>query len=69
MAIEIKSIAREFRYNGRILADPNPTLDLEQVQNIHATTHPELNNAGVDGPELIAGKHIYTYHVSAGTKG
>ena len=60
---------RSFRYNNQNLGDPNPSLSPEQVKEIYAATRPELASAGIEGPELVYGKRIYTFVRQVGTKG
>ena len=69
MALSVSTVTREFNYNGSLLPDPNPSVSLADVQNIHAHSHPELTNAALDGPVTKGGRQVYTYHVAAGTKG
>ena len=67
--MEAQVLTREFHYNGTIIPDPNPNLNLDQVRDVLATSHPELNNAAMDGPTMKAGKQVYTFIKSVGTKG
>lgn len=72
MALTSGFITRTFDYKGTILPDPNPAMDLTDVQAIHAISHPELANAK---PQLDVqqedGKTIHhvSYEVAVGTKG
>jgi PRTRC genetic system protein C len=63
------ALVREFRYNAVRLADPLPSMSLPQVRDFYSNVHPELTSADIEGPELVAGKHIYTFRRAVGTKG
>lgn len=67
--METTLLEREFRYNAVRLADPLPTLTLLQVRDFYSNVHPELTSADIEGPELVNGKHIYTFRRAVGTKG
>ena len=69
MALEVKSLTREFVYNGTKLPDPNPSLGIEGVRDIFAQTYPEIANAAIDGPTQKGGVQSYTFVRSVGTKG
>lgn len=62
-------LEREFRYNAVRLADPAPAMSLPQVRDFFSNIHPELTSADIEGPELINGKHVYTFRRAVGTKG
>lgn len=67
--METSLIEREFRYNAVRLGDPAPTMTLTQVRDFYSNVHPELTSADIDGPELMGGKHVYTFRRAVGTKG
>ena len=67
--MDIAAIERTFKYKGRILPDPNPTLSPEQVKQFHAQDNPELTSAAIEGPETKRGTRIYTFVKQTGTKG
>jgi PRTRC genetic system protein C len=68
--MEAKLLERKFVYNGTDLPDPNPSLNVEEVRNILAESHPELATAAIDGPKVKeGGVQVYTFVRSAGTKG
>ena len=69
MALKVEPITREFRYSGRRLADPGPALTPDQVRDVYAAQYPELANAAIEGPELTAGKQVYSFTCSIGAKG
>lgn len=62
-------LEREFRYNAVRLADPAPSMSLPQVRDFYSNVHPELTSADIEGPELVGGKHVYTFRRAVGTKG
>lgn len=51
------------------LADPNPTMSAQAVQNFYANTYPELVSAKLTGPEMANDAWEYTFETSLGTKG
>lgn len=69
MALKIESLTRKFTYHGTELADPNPNLSTDQVREIFAQQHPEIANAGIEGPEVRGGVAHYKFIRSVGTKG
>jgi PRTRC genetic system protein C len=69
MPIKIENIVRKFTYNGVDLPDPNPALNVNEVQGVLANTHPELANAAIDGPKAKGNVHTYTFVKSVGEKG
>ncbi len=48
--IEVKTLVREFIYNGMTLPDPGPTFSADQVRDMYTAQYPELTTAAVDGP-------------------
>jgi len=64
----VKKLVREFTYNGVKLADPDPSMSLEDVRNFYAIMHKDILTAVVEGPEERAGKLVYTFHKAVGTK-
>ena len=51
------------------LADPNPKVSLEEVQAILATSHAEIGNAKIKGPEETREALVYKIEASYGRKG
>lgn len=51
------------------LADPNPGLHPESVQNFYAATYPLLTTANIEGPEIINDRVEYRFVTNIGTKG
>jgi len=49
----IETMAREFRYDGVRLPDPNPKLSVEEVRTAFSATYPEIATAAVTGPEAV----------------
>ena len=67
--LKIEPVTRSFRFNKRVLPDPNPKLSPVQVKDLYAAQHPELASAAIEGPELKADKQVYTFVRQVGTKG
>jgi len=65
----VTEVKRKIVFEGRELADVNPTASTEDVVKIHALTIPELATAIVEGPELREGERVYTVKKRLGTKG
>ena len=62
---------RVFKLGGKILPDPNPKMNPEQVKTFLAAQHPELLTAGIGSPvqDLKAGTVTIEFIVSYGRKG
>lgn len=73
MALEVTNLTREFKIkkDGKTidLTDPNPELTVEEVMKFHASSHPELTNAIVEGPEVVGDKANYFFTTKAGKLG
>ena len=70
MALEVKSIDREFYFNGVKLSDVNPQFSPEQIKEFHTPTFPELATATTEGPESTPkGTKKYTFRNAIGSKG
>lgn len=67
--VTVTEVQRKIVYEGRDLADVNPTASVEDVVKVHALTTPELATAIVEGPELQEGQRVYTVKKRLGTKG
>lgn len=67
--MEVKTLTRQFKYNGITLSDPAPEKTPDQIRTIYAFQYPELNNAVVEGPVTKAGVSTYTFVRAAGSKG
>lgn len=67
--LESKPVTRTFRFNKRVLPDPNPRLTPAQVKDLYAAQFPELASAAIEGPELKGGQQIYSFARQVGTKG
>lgn len=62
-------MARVFSYNGMELADPDPGMSTDQVRELYAITHGELNTATVTGPKKRGDDQVYTFSRALGRKG
>jgi PRTRC genetic system protein C len=67
--MQIQQTERAFRYSGLVLPDPDPSLGIEAVRSVYASSYPEITTAAVSGPELVDRKHFYTFKTAVGTKG
>ena len=68
-SVTIETMAREFRYDGVRLPDPNPKLNVEEVRTAFSATYPEIATAAVTGPEAVGNKLVYHFAKAIGTKG
>lgn len=67
--MELKTIRRVIKYDGRELADLNPKASVEDVVRMHAATEPALATFTLEGPEYGNGTATYTVNTRLGTKG
>jgi PRTRC genetic system protein C len=65
----IETMAREFRYDGLRLPDPNEKLTVDEVKIAYSATYPEITTATVSGPEALGDKLVYHFNKAIGTKG
>src|SRR5215472_7210333 len=67
--MQIQQTERVFRYSGGlVLPDPDPSLGIEAVRQVYASSYPEIITAVVSGPELVDGKQVFTFKTAVGTK-
>ncbi len=69
MALDIKSLKRVFKYDGKELSDPNISLSPDEVMSFYSNTYPELTTSAVHGPEINGDTATYTFKSTIGTKG
>lgn len=69
MAIRETTITRRFMYNSVMLADPSPSMSLQQVQTLYSAQYPELLNATIEGPVTKGSVSTYKFVRAVGTKG
>ena len=69
ITMTIETMAREFRYDGLRLPDPNATLSVDEVRTAFSATYPEIATAAVTGPEAVGNKLVYHFTKAIGTKG
>ena len=67
--LETRPVTRSFKFNKRVLPDPNPKLSPAQVKDLYAAQFPELASAAIEGPELKGGQQVYGFARQVGTKG
>lgn len=63
MALKTVEPTRSICYNGRTLADFDPTLPVGEVVRMHSASEPALAGASVEGPVLSADGKTATYEV------
>jgi PRTRC genetic system protein C len=68
-SLTVKSMHREFFYNGTRIPDPAPSLTVEQVREILTPTYPEIATASLVGPEDTGDALRYTFSRAIGSKG
>jgi PRTRC genetic system protein C len=66
--MQIEQTERSFRYSGLVLPDADPSLGIEAVRSVYASSCPEITTAAVSGPEFVDGKQVYTFKTAVGTK-
>jgi PRTRC genetic system protein C len=67
--MQIQQTERVFRYSGGlVLPDPDPSLGIEAVRQVYASSYPEIITAAVSGPEFADGKQVFTFKTAVGTK-
>ena len=69
ITMTIETMAREFRYDGLRLPDPNAKLSVDEVRTAFSATYPEIATAAVTGPEAVGNKLVYHFTKAIGTKG
>lgn len=67
--MKIQQLERSFSYSGMVLPDPGKNLSVDQVKDVFASIYPELTTASIEGPEIRAGKMVYSLKKAIGTKG
>ena len=68
MALKTMTLPREFILDGRKLADPNPSLSIEDVRAHYTGIYPALNNASYE-EKLTDKAQTITFTASVGHKG
>ena len=67
--LTVKSLHREFFYNGTRIPDPAPNLTVEQVRELLTPSYPEIATASLTGPEDAGDALRYTFSRAIGSKG
>ena len=65
----MKTLNREFFYNGTRIPDPAPSLTAEQVRELLTPSYPEIATATLEGPEDTGDALRYTFSRAIGSKG
>lgn len=69
MALRATRLPREFYFDGgRRLADPDPSLSIDEVRAHYVGVHPGLNNASYE-EEITDTAHKVRFTSAVGTKG
>jgi PRTRC genetic system protein C len=61
-------LQRSFYLEGRKLADPDPSLSIEEVRNLYSGTYPALNNSSYE-TEVTETEQKITFSAAIGHKG
>jgi PRTRC genetic system protein C len=69
MTITLTQVERRFVYNGAVLADPSPSMSVEEVKAIYENQYPDLATATVEGPTKKGEVMEYEFKRKVGTKG
>jgi len=73
MALQVTQLKRNFilKKDGKniTLTDVNEQFSPEEIAKFHATEHPELTNAIIEGPKVQGDKAVYTIQTQAGKLG
>ena len=67
--MEVTALGRSIIFDGKELADLNPSASVEDVVKMHAAAKPALATATIEGPVVKDGKNVYTVAQRIGTKG
>jgi PRTRC genetic system protein C len=51
-----------------VLPDPDPSLGIEAVRQVYASSYPEIITAAVSGPDVVDGKEVFTFKTAVGTQ-
>jgi PRTRC genetic system protein C len=68
-SLTVKTLHREFFYNGTRIPDPAPNLTIEQVRELLTPSYPEIATASLVGPEDTGNTLRYTFSRAIGSKG
>lgn len=69
MSLTPVAVTRTFLYNGRTLADPDPSLTPEQVKLFYSAIHADLVSAAIEGGRFEGDQQIFEFKRGIGTKG
>jgi PRTRC genetic system protein C len=59
---KIENIKRVFKYNGKILDDPDPKLKPREVLEVFSRLYPALTNGEIDGPHQEGNEETWKLH-------
>lgn len=75
MALKIKNAERVFVLKRKqesdtvTLPDPNPNMEINDVQRFYSGEYAELTSSNVIGPKMKDGKAVYEFQTIIGDKG
>lgn len=69
MELTVTAVERVFKYNDRVLSDPNPVFTPEEVLAFYTNSYPELTTSNVHAEFTDEGIMEYTFKTTIGTKG
>ena len=68
-SLKFQAVPRVFQHGSLEIPDPSPRMSPEEVKRMLSAQYPELNNAGIEGPEFRGKKQVFTFQKAFGTKG
>ncbi|WP_289074722.1 MULTISPECIES: PRTRC system protein C [Bacteroidaceae] len=69
MALQVTGLVRTFKFNDKVLADPNPEMTPDEVLLFYSGTYPELTTSNVHQRLTEEGQLEYEFKTTIGTKG
>jgi PRTRC genetic system protein C len=69
--MEVRVLEREFRFGGRLLADPGAHMEADEVRRFYSRQPglKMLTTAAIKGPEVVGDRLVFTFEQSVGAKG
>jgi PRTRC genetic system protein C len=67
----VRLVEREFRFGGRVLADPGAHMEPDEVRRFYSRQPglKMLTTAAIKGPEVVGERLVFTFEQSVGAKG
>jgi PRTRC genetic system protein C len=69
--MQVQAMEREFRFGGRLLADPGIHMEPDQVRRFYSQQPglKMLTTAAIKGPEIVGNRLVFTFEQAVGAKG